>query len=75
MAIKDQIAGHMEVPGSDGKHAGAADHLEGTNQFKLTKSNPAARGTHHFIPVDWGVRVDEKVNLKKTSSETMRQRV
>jgi hypothetical protein len=72
MAVKDKIVEHMEVLGSDGKHVGTVDHLEGVNQIKLTKNDPAAKGTHHFIPVDWVDHVDKHVHLTKTSTEAMR---
>lgn len=73
MAVKDKIAEHMEVLGSDGKHVGTVDDIGGTNQIKLTKSNPSANGKHHFIPLDWVDHVDDKVHLTKTSSEAMQQ--
>ncbi|MGE0339675.1 MAG: DUF2171 domain-containing protein [Xanthobacteraceae bacterium] len=73
MAIKDKISEHMEVLGSDGKHVGTVDDIGGVNQIKLTKSDPAADGKHHFIPLDWVDHVDEKVHLTKTSSEAMQQ--
>lgn len=73
MAVKDKIAEKMEVLGSDGKHVGTVDHVEGVNQIKLTKSDPAAKGTHHFIPLDWVDHVDDKVHLTKSSSEAMQQ--
>lgn len=73
MAIKDKIVEHMEVLGSDGKHVGTVDHLEGVNQVKLTKTDPAARGRHHFIPVDWIDHIDDKVHLTKSSEDAMRE--
>jgi hypothetical protein len=73
MAIKDRIVEHMEVLGSDGEHVGTVDHLEGVSQIKLTKNDPAAKGTHHFIPVDWVDRVDEHVHLTKTAKDAMQQ--
>ena len=63
----------MEVLGSDGKHVGTVDDIGGVNQIKLTKSDPAADGKHHFIPLDWVDHVDDKVHLTKTSSEAMQQ--
>jgi len=69
MAVKDGISEHMEVVGSDGEHVGTVDHLEGINQIKLTKNDPSANGTHHFIPVDWVDHVDDKVHLTKSSKE------
>jgi hypothetical protein len=59
---------HMEVLGSCGKHVGEVDCVEG-NSIKMTKSDPAAGGKHHFIPTDWVDHVDQHVHLKKNSKE------
>lgn len=50
------------VVGSDGKHVGTVDHLEG--EGKLTRQD-SGDGHHHFIPVDWVSDVDEMVHLGK----------
>lgn len=71
MLNTSKIHEHMEVLGSDGVHVGTVDHMEGPDQIKLTKSDPAAEGTHHFVPVDWVERVDNRVHLKKESSELL----
>lgn len=72
MAIDtNKIEDHMEVLGSDGKHVGTVDHLEGADEIKLTRTDPAANGKHHFIPVDWVERVDQHVHLRKSSTEAM----
>ena len=63
-----QIRDHMEVFGADGVHVGVVDHLEG-DRIKLTKNDPMAEGSHHFIPVDWIDHVDSKVHLTKDSGE------
>ena len=73
MAVKDKITEHMEVLGSDGTHVGTVDHLEGVNQIKLAKNDPASKGTHHFIPIAWVDHVDEHVHLTKTAEEAMQQ--
>ena len=65
------IKEHMEVLGSDGKHVGTVDHLEGPSHIKLTKQDPNAGGQHHFIPVSWVARVDQRVHLKKTAQEAI----
>ena len=39
---------HMKVVGSDGKHVGTVDHVEG-DRIKLSKSDPAAHGKHQYI--------------------------
>jgi Uncharacterized protein conserved in bacteria len=65
---------HMEVVGSDGKHVGVVDHLEGADKIKLTKDDPKSGGRHHFIQVDWVDRVaDRKVHLNKPAPDVMRQ--
>jgi hypothetical protein len=43
-----EIREHMNVVGSDGGHVGTVDRIEG-DRIKLTKSDPAAQGTHHYI--------------------------
>lgn len=65
---------HMEVVGSDGKHVGIVDHLEGVDKIKLTKGDSTAAGAHHFILQDWVDRVaDGKVHLNKPAAEAMAQ--
>lgn len=63
------ISPHMEVVGSDGIHVGMVDHMEGADQMKLTKTDSAAGGQHHFIPLAWVDRVDDKVHLKQAAAE------
>jgi hypothetical protein len=67
------IQNHMEVVGADGKHVGTVDHLEGGDFIKLTKSDPAAGGKHHFIPLDWVENVDQQVHLNKKSDEAKKE--
>lgn len=66
MQNKD-IRDHMEVLGSDGKHVGTVDHLEGAERIKLAKNDPKANGAHHFIPLGWVDYVDSKVHLNKSA--------
>ncbi len=67
------IREHMKVVGSDGKHVGTVDYMEGRDRIKLTKSDPTAKGQHHFIPVAWVARVDNEVHLSKSSQDAMQQ--
>jgi hypothetical protein len=60
---------HMEVVGCDGVHVGTVDHMEGADQMKLTKTDEAAGGEHHFIPLAWVDHVDAKVHLKQSGAE------
>jgi len=67
--VKDSdIKEHMEVLGSDGKHIGKVDHMEGSDRIKLTKNDPQAAGHHHFIALAAVARVEgNKVHLNKPS--------
>src|ERR1700730_18372193 len=47
------IQHHMEVVGSDGKHVGTVDHMEGSERILLAKDDPKAGGMHHVISIDW----------------------
>ena len=69
--LADQIHGHMEVLGSDGKHIGTVDYLEGAGKIKLMRVDPNAGGKDHFISYDWVDHVDQRVHLNKTYDETM----
>ena len=72
MVNSAHIKEHMEVKGSDGRHVGTVDRVEG-NRIKLTKSDPSAGGQHHYL--DLGM-VDEvkgdAVCLSKTADEAKR---
>jgi hypothetical protein len=52
MIDTSQIREHMDVVGNDGGHVGTVDHLDGENQIKLTKNDPAAGGEHHYVSLD-----------------------
>ena len=69
MVDTTKIREHMEVLGSDGQHVGTVDHIEGSNQIKLTKTDPAAGGKHHLLPTDWVERVDAHVHLNKSAND------
>lgn len=72
MVDASQIREHMEVKGSDGKHVGTVDHME-NGRIKLTKSDPASGGKHHFLDMNM---VDEikggAVCLNKSADEARR---
>jgi hypothetical protein len=69
MVAPAMIKEHMEVLGSDGAHVGTVDHMEGSDQVKLTKTDQEAGGEHHFIPLAWVDHVDEHVHLKQSAAE------
>ena len=64
-----KIEEHAEVTGSDGQHVGTVDHVDG-QRIKLTKSDAAAGGEHHYIHLDSVASVESgKVKLNRTAQE------
>ncbi len=51
MVNATDIRERMEVKGSDGGHIGTVDHMDG-DRIKLTKSDAAAGGEHHYLGLD-----------------------
>jgi hypothetical protein len=73
MINPSEIREHMEVIGSDGQPVGTVDKVEG-NRIKLTKSDPAAQGQHHYIPLDSVSSVEgDAIRLRQTAQEVKRQ--
>ncbi len=70
-----QIREHMEVVGSDGRHVGTVDHVDG-NRIKLTKrDDPDGSGQHHhYLPMTYVGAIDgNRVKLAITAEEAKRQ--
>lgn len=68
MIDASRIEEHMEVVGSDGQHVGAVDNLG----IKLTKSDPAAHGQHHYIKLEKVASVEDgKIVLSIPASEAL----
>jgi hypothetical protein len=69
MEKSEKIREHMEVVGSDGAHVGTVDRIE-QNRIKLTKSDPASGGTHHYLDLDEVDHVEaDKVCLKMSGGD------
>lgn len=68
MADLAKIKEHMEVVGSDGLHVGTVDHLDG-GRIKLTKTDAAAGGQHHYLAADQIAAIDERVKLSMTAAD------
>jgi hypothetical protein len=67
-----QIREHMEVNGSDGKHVGTVDRIEG-DRIKLTKSDAASGGQHHYIDMSLVDAIEGgAVCLSKSADEARR---
>ena len=68
-----QIKEHADVVGSDGAHVGTVDGVE-KGEIKLTKTDPAAGGLHHYIPVDFVQSIEGgTVCLDRTAEEVKRE--
>lgn len=66
-----RVKEHWTVFGSNTKHVGTVDKVEG-DRIELTKNDPAASGTYHAIPLSRvATAADGKVVLKKTGTEAM----
>lgn len=69
MNLLSQVAEHMPVVGSDGGHVGTVDKIEG-ERIKLTRNDPAAGGSHHYLPVSMIASIkDGTVHLDHHSVE------
>lgn len=80
-AIKPDMLVHARNPGDPSPAGGApvvqvgtVDHLDGDRWIKLARRD-ADDGRHHWIPLDWVERADEKgVFLSKSADEFKRER-
>ena len=69
-AIKE----HATVVGLDGQHVGTVDGLVKGVEIKLTKTDEAAGGLHHYITLDFVNSVEgDTVTLNKPAAEVMRE--
>ncbi len=72
MIDASHVREHMEVKGADGGHVGTVDRVEG-NRIKLTRSDPASGGQHHYIDLSMVDSVEGgAVRLSKKADEARR---
>ena len=64
------IKPHMPVVCSNDGQFATVDHLEGTDQIKLSKDKS---GQHHYIPLAWVSSVDDKVHVDRPGDQAMRE--
>ena len=65
-----KIKADMPVVCSENGQFAVVDHLEGQDQIKLNKDKD---GQHHYIPVSWVTKVDDKVHVRLTGDQAMQQ--
>jgi hypothetical protein len=69
MIDRSSIREHMEVVGSDGKHVGRVDHMEGDG-IDLAKFEFGAGLAHHHVPLSWVDHIErDRVFLNLTQTE------
>ena len=72
VGLAARIEEHMTVVGSDGAPVGTVDYLDG-GRIKLTRTDPAAGGVHHFLPLDRVATVEgQQVRLTATAEQARR---
>ena len=70
MATASEIKEHMPVVCSNNKQFGEVDHVDKDNTIKLTKDN---NGQHHWIPMNWVTKVDNKVHVDRPGDQAMKE--
>lgn len=66
--MRSRLTKDLEVVGSDGRHVGVIDHVEG-GSMKLKRPDPASGGQHHLLPTSLVTSVDRQVTLSITAAE------
>lgn len=67
MVDVSNIRNGLAVIASDGEPVGAVDKVEG-DRIKMTRKD-STDGAHHFIPLAWVARVEERVHLNRTGAD------
>lgn len=57
------------VCSKDGQFA-VVDHMQGASSIKLNRDD---KGKHHFIPMSWVTKVDDKVHVDRPGDQAMRE--
>jgi len=69
MAELSSVRDRMDVRGSDDEHVGTVHAVEG-DRIKLSRSDPAAGGEHHFLHRDMVAAVEDGVvRLTRTAAQ------
>jgi hypothetical protein len=70
MIKPNQIKPNAPVVCSDDGQFAVVDHIEGTENIRLKKDD---KGQHHFIPLSWVTKVDDKVHIDRPGDQAMRE--
>ncbi len=69
MIKASEIKPNAPVVCSNDGQFGVVDHMEGADTIKLNKDSG---GVHHFIPLAWVTKVDDKVHVDRPGEQAMR---
>ncbi|MEO9255593.1 MAG: DUF2171 domain-containing protein [Tepidiformaceae bacterium] len=70
MVSATEIKEDMPVVCSKDGQFGVVDHLDQGNSIKLTKDKT---GQHHWIPMSWVTKVDDKVHVDRPGDQVMKE--
>ncbi len=66
----NQINPNAPVVCSKNGQFATVDHMEGSDTIKLKKDK---HGQHHFIPLSWVTKVDDKVHIGRPGDQAMNE--
>lgn len=66
----NQIKPDTPVVSSQNSQFAIVDHLEGPDTIKLKKDKS---GQHHYIPMSWVTKVDDKVHVDRPTDQCQRE--
>ncbi len=70
MVNAQEIKPEMPVVCSENGQFAVVDHLDGKDTIKLKKDKA---GKHHFIPMSWVTKVDNKVHIDRPGDRAMKE--
>jgi hypothetical protein len=70
MVDANQIKPHTPVVCSNNGQFAVVDHVEGKDSIKLAKDD---KGQHHYIPMSWVTKVDDKVHVDRPGKQAMQE--
>ena len=70
MIASNQIKADAPVVCSKDGQFGVVDHMQGSDVIKLKKDKS---GQHHYIPLHWVNKVDEKVHVRIPGDQAMKE--
>jgi hypothetical protein len=70
MVNLSEIKPGMPVVCSENGQFAVVDHTEGDASIKLRRDQA---GQHHYIPVNWVTKVDDKVHIDRPGKQAMRE--